>query len=169
MKLQSFQPNLPLRTLNQAPKPPEPGDPKPPEDKPELSGQDRARAFYQGASSGAQFLSEVNGALSGGSVGFVMGGILGAAVANGTGAVVGSLVGGAGLGYAGFRALSALSDFAGRLGADLDSSNPDRGEAAGRNVLNVGLALVGGNWKGAALNVGISAGAGVVNYALAGK
>lgn len=171
MKIQSYnQPTF--RTLGQQQPPapnPNPEDPKPPQDNADLTGKDRANAFYQGASSGASFLSEVNGALSGGSIGFMFGGVLGAAAAGSTGALVGSLVGGAGLGYLGFSALSAASDFAGRLGADLDSSNPARGEAAGRNALNVGLCLIGGNWKGAAVNVGISAGSGVVNYAFAGK
>lgn len=160
MKVQTFPSAPNLRPLNE-PTPP-PAAP-PPEDG---GRQGRVDAFYQAAGSCAAVMVQIRGGMTGGSLGFGGGTLIGAALGHTTGAAaVGGFVGAALAGYAGYRGATWASDLAGRLGRDLDKNDPVRGEALGRNALYTGLNVLNGGWTGAGLGLLISGTCGVVGYA----
>lgn len=133
--------------------------------------KDRIDAFYAGTSNTAKWMSRIDGVVLGGVIGLAAGAFVGAAVFGpssfGAAASVAALgVGGV---VGGYQAFDKLSAFGGKVGQGLDEQCPARGEALGRVGANVALSLLSGNWRSAALNIGIPLVGGGIAYALAEK
>lgn len=149
--------------LRSASTPPGP-DPNPEPNPEPQTGRD-VDAFYRGVGGTSDFLLKFDGAVGGGIGGFALGTVVGAAAnAPGLGGIVGAGLGG----VLGYKVGEFLSDLGGRIGADIDSSNPTRGDALGRLAVEIAPALIADGVRGGAGAAVVPLLGGGLNYLING-